>query len=101
MIRTMNFASDADFATAMAKYIDLSLFMKYVAIEDFMAETDGLLTGMNNFYLYRDTKGISQFLPKDRDLSLGGSPSSTTRPQTPLLANAGKTLSIPSALKGT
>src|SRR5207253_3905301 len=98
MIRTMNFASDVDFATAMAHYIDLSLFMKYLAIEDFMAETDGLLTGMNNFYLYRDTKGISQFMPKDKDLSLGGPPSNANRPQRPLLANSGKNVLIRRAL---
>src|SRR5207244_8378222 len=79
MIRTMNTVSDADFASAMAPYIDLPRFMKYLAIEDFMAETDGVLTGMNNFYLYRDTKSISQFMPKDKDLSFGGSPTNPNR----------------------
>src|SRR5207245_2223382 len=56
MIRTMNTASDADFASAMAPYLDLQLFMKHLAIEDFMSETDGILTGMNNFYFYRFEK---------------------------------------------
>src|SRR5262249_35024514 len=57
MIRTMNTVSDDDFAKAMAPYISLSGFMKHLAIEDFMAETDGILSGMNNFYLYRFDNG--------------------------------------------
>ncbi len=98
MIRTMNTASDADFAKAMAPYINLSFFMKELAIEDFMAETDGILTGMNNFDMYRLLSGVSQIIPNDKDLTFGGPPTNPNRPQSPLLGNAGKNVLIRRAL---
>src|SRR5881409_1619330 len=94
MIRTMNIASDADFPTAIAPYIDTALFMKELAIEDFMAEMDGLLSGMNNFNLYRFLNGISQVIPNDKDLTFGGPPSNLNRPQTPLLTAAARNVLI-------
>ena len=38
--------------------IDLGGFMRYIAVENFLAEQDGLLGnwGVNNFYLYRFQK---------------------------------------------
>ena len=73
MIRTINESPDEDFALAAGKYIDLPLLMKYVAVETFMVEWDGLVgfAAMNNFYLYRSRQnGRSQFLPKDKDAAL-------------------------------
>jgi spore coat protein H len=72
MIRTINESTDDDFAAAVGKHLDLSLFMKYLAIDSFMVEWDGLVgfVGTNNFYLYRFRNGLSQFLPKDKDASL-------------------------------
>ena len=72
MIRTINESTDDDFAAAVGKYLDLSLFMKYLAVESFMVEWDGLVgfAGMNNFDLYRFRNGLSQFIPKDKDASL-------------------------------
>ncbi len=101
MIRTMNLASDADFPTAIAPYLDISLFMKQLAIEDFMAEMDGILTGMNNFDLYRFLNGTSQVIPNDKDLSFGGPPSNLNRPQTPLLAGAARNVLIRRAFNVT
>jgi len=99
MIRTMNTASDADFASAMAPYLDLPLFMKHLAVEDFIAETDGILTGMNNFDLYRfEKKTLSQFIPKDKDLTFGGPFNKTDRDATPLLVNASKNVLIRRAM---
>lgn len=99
MIRTMNSASDAEFAAAMAAYLDLPAFMKHLAVEDFLAETDGILTGMNNFYLYRfEKKILSQFITKDKDLSFGGPPTNPNRPQMPLLVNASKNVLIRRAM---
>ena len=98
MIRRMNMASDADFAKAMAPYIDLSFFMKELAIEDFMAETDGILTGMNNFDMYRFLSGVCQIIPNDKDMTFGGPPTNPNRPQNPLLGNAGKNVLIRRAL---
>jgi spore coat protein CotH len=55
MVRTANAAPDATFAEDMSAYLDLPQFMRQVAIENFLAETDGLVGawGLNNFYVYR------------------------------------------------
>jgi spore coat protein CotH len=55
MIRTATEASAAVFRSAIAEYLDLAAFVRHVAIETFLNESDGLLgnAGMNNFYLYR------------------------------------------------
>jgi hypothetical protein len=73
MIRTINEASDATFAEAAGKYVELPLVMKYLAIETFMVEWDGLVgfDAMNNFYLYRSRQnGRAQLIPKDKDAAL-------------------------------
>ena len=47
-------------------------FLKYAAVENFLADRDGVLGdwGMNNFYLYRfEDKTVSQLLPWDKDSS--------------------------------
>jgi uncharacterized protein (TIGR03437 family) len=56
MFQTVNQASDADFPSAIAKYLDLKRVAHYVGTEDTMGEWDGFLGdiyGMNNFFLYR------------------------------------------------
>jgi spore coat protein CotH len=73
MIRTINESSDEDFAAAVGRYLDLQQIVKYVAIEEFIVEWDGLVgfAGMNNFYLYRSWQtGQSQLIPKDKDAAL-------------------------------
>jgi spore coat protein CotH len=73
MIRTVNEASDANFATGVGRFLDLGLFMKHMAVESFMVEWDGItgFAGMNNFDLYRfRSDGRSQFIPKDKDAAL-------------------------------
>jgi spore coat protein CotH len=69
MIRTINESSDDDFAAAVGKYLDTTLFMKYLAVELFTVEWDGFAGNWetNNFYLYRSQAGRSQLIPKDRD----------------------------------
>jgi CotH kinase protein len=70
MIRAINEAPDEDFAAAVGEYLDLRLFMKQVAIENFLVDWDGI-TGnwaTNNFYLYRFRESTrSQFIPWDKD----------------------------------
>ena len=80
MIRTINESADDDFADAVGKHLDLNLFMKYLAVESFMDESDGIVgaEGMNNFDLYRFRNGLSQFLPKDKDGSLASLDDSIT-----------------------
>jgi spore coat protein CotH len=70
MVREINEARDDLFLANVAVYLDLPLFMKHVAIQNLLAEWDGLVgyAGLNNFYLYRfEKKTLSQFLLWDAD----------------------------------
>ena len=70
MVREINQARDDLFETNVSAYLDLPLFMKYVAIQSLLAEWDGFLgyAGVNNLYLYRfEKKTLSQFLDWDAD----------------------------------
>jgi hypothetical protein len=70
MIRAINSGSDDQFASSVGAYIDLPLFMRYVAVQSFIAEWDGTLgyAGVNNFYLYRfEHSTRSQWIPWDED----------------------------------
>jgi spore coat protein CotH len=70
MVRAMNDAADPDFVSAVSQYLDLNLFIRHVAIHDFVAENDGILgyAGLNNFYLYRFSGTTRhQFIPWDKD----------------------------------
>jgi len=70
MVQTMNQAPDSTFASDMAKYLDLGLFSKHIALEAFIGEDDGILgyAGLNNFYFYRfEDTTRSQFLVWDKD----------------------------------
>jgi spore coat protein CotH len=70
MIQAVNETPNAIFNREVAAYLDLSKFVAHIAIENFIAEDDGILgyAGMNNFYMYRfeDSKR-SQFLAWDKD----------------------------------
>lgn len=70
MIRAVNETTDQDFTATVNPYLDLPLFMKYLAVELFTVEWDGI-TGnwsTNNFDLYRFRQSSrSQMIPKDRD----------------------------------
>ena len=62
MIRTINEAPDAVFERDVSNYVDLIRFTKQIALDNFLAESDGMLGlwGLNNFYLYR-TEDSSRF----------------------------------------
>jgi hypothetical protein len=54
----------------MTRYLDLGEFSKIIAIENFLAEDDGILgyAGLNNFYIYRfEDSDRFRFLPWDKD----------------------------------
>jgi spore coat protein CotH len=70
MVRTMNDVSDEDFVSAMSRYLDLKVFIRHIAVEGFLAESDGILgyAGLNNFDFYRFTgTTLHQFIPWDKD----------------------------------
>ena len=65
----MNEASDATFRDAIAQYLDLGAFVKHVAIEMFLNESDGVLGdyGTTNFYLYRPANSnLHVLIPWDK-----------------------------------
>jgi spore coat protein CotH len=70
MIRAINSGADDQFMSTVGVYIDLPLFMRYVAVQSVIAEWDGTLgyAGVNNFYLYRfEHSTRSQWIPWDED----------------------------------
>jgi spore coat protein CotH len=61
--KAINESSDASFLGEVSKYIDPDQFLTYIAVENAIAESDGMLgqQGMNNFYLYQLT-GQNKFV---------------------------------------
>lgn len=59
MVRAANESSDDLFAGAMAEFLDLQAFARYIALENFVSDDDGWLGfwGMNNLFLYKNQGG--------------------------------------------
>lgn len=77
MIDTINSAAPGQFRTAIDEFLDVRAFIRFAAVEAYLAELDGIFGewGMNNFYLYRPPL-LNRFtiLPWDKSHSfLGGS----------------------------
>ena len=69
LVRIVNHDSDAIFRKTVQPFLDLERFIKHIAIEIFLADSDGFSGnwGMNNFYLYRfENKDLFQFIPWDK-----------------------------------
>ncbi len=65
-------AQSSDFVGAVSPYLDLPLLMRHLAIQNFIAEPDGILggNGTANFNLYRfEASTRSQFIPWDEDIA--------------------------------
>lgn len=74
MLRLINQTPDADFPAVGPSYVDLAGFLKLLAVENYVSDSDGILSdvwGMNNFYLYRPANSKQfRFLPWDTDFTL-------------------------------
>ena len=71
-IRSINETPDETFLAQIANYIDIRKFLTYVAVENALAESDGVLgdQGMNNFYVYQsEDSSRFTFIPWDKDNS--------------------------------
>lgn len=57
LFRAVNGPDDLAWRTDVERHLDLAQFVTHVAIENFIAENDGLIgyAGMNNFYLHRES----------------------------------------------
>ena len=75
---TANVAGDAVWRSSIEEFLDLKKFIRHLAIENFLAEEDGLTGdyGPNNFYFYRfvNTNRFT-FLPWDKSNTFWESPS--------------------------
>jgi hypothetical protein len=82
---------DSVFTTVLPAHLDIEAVLRYLAVESYVAEWDGLLGafGINNFYLYRSRNGVSRFIPWDKDAAFGGFiPAPEDRIYYPILQNA-------------
>jgi uncharacterized protein (TIGR03437 family) len=65
--------SDDQFIAALSAYLDPRLFLTHIAIENVLAESDGIAGGvvaMNNFFLYQfQNSTLYQLIPWDKDLT--------------------------------
>lgn len=75
IVRLVNQTPAADLPAVVGPYLDLTQLVRYVAVQNFLAENDGFVGqwGMNNFYLYR-LEGSQRhvFIPWDDDLTFWG-----------------------------
>lgn len=74
IVRLANQTSPSDLPAVLEKYLDIKGLVRYLAVQNFLAEYDGFLGefGVNNFYLYRlEHSEQHVFIAWDDDLSLG------------------------------
>jgi spore coat protein CotH len=88
-VRAINETPEAAFAAEMRNWMDVERFLTYLAVENAVQESDGLVgrQGMNNFYLYqyRDQRRFV-FIPWDKNTTLhGGAWSARLRLETNVL----------------
>lgn len=77
MMRAIHETPDADLLRVMAGFLDLNAFMVHVAVENFLADEDGIVGnyGVNNFYFYRfEGSTRSTFIPWDKSEAFKGGP---------------------------
>lgn len=75
MMEFGNLISQTDvslFRQKVGDYLDVDGFLRYVAVNAFIANTDSYLWGGHNYYLYLDPADDKfRFIPWDQDLSMG------------------------------
>jgi spore coat protein CotH len=72
LVEAVNEARQENLEDRLGDYLDVGTFITELAIQNFLAQTDGLVggVGMNNFYLYRFAgKKLSMLIPWDQDNS--------------------------------
>jgi len=76
LVQTINQTGDASFRSTMTAYLDLTKFVRHLAVEKFLADQDGLLSdygGLNNFYFYRfDNQKLFAFIAWDKSEAFKG-----------------------------
>ncbi|MEO8677607.1 MAG: CotH kinase family protein [Vicinamibacterales bacterium] len=75
LLRLANETPAADFPAVLGPYLDINGLVRYLAVQNVVAENDGFLGefGVNNFYLYRLEHSEQHVLiPWDDDLAFNG-----------------------------
>ena len=75
LIRLINETPSSAFVETVGPYLDLTGLVRYLAVQNFLGENDGLLGqwGANNFYLYRlENKQQHVLIAWDDDLTFWG-----------------------------
>jgi len=76
LVQRINDAPQADLESRLGGYLDVNGFITQLAIQNFVAQSDGLVGGVgaNNFYLYRFAgKTLSVLIPWDQGNAFGES----------------------------
>jgi len=76
LVQRINDAPQSDLESRLGGYLDLNAFITQLAIQNFVAQSDGYVGGVgaNNFYLYRFAgKTMSVLIPWDQGNAFGGS----------------------------
>jgi spore coat protein CotH len=69
LVQRINDAPQSDLESRLAGYLDVNTFISELAVQNFVAQSDGLVGGggANNFYLYRFAgKNLSVLIPWDQ-----------------------------------
>jgi spore coat protein CotH len=72
LFRDFNEVPDEDFRQAVGEHLDLAKFIRFIAVENFLADRDSLLGhwGANNFYYYRlPGSRPAELIAWDKDLA--------------------------------
>jgi hypothetical protein len=74
LVQRINDAPRSDLESRLGGYLDVNTFIMQLAIQNFVAQSDGLVGGVgaNNFYLYRFAgKTLSVLIPWDQGNAFG------------------------------
>jgi spore coat protein CotH len=71
LVRRTHQLTTEEFVAGLGGVLSWKQFFTYLAVEMYLAESDGLLGtwGINNFYLYRASSGQFEFIPWDKDVT--------------------------------
>jgi hypothetical protein len=72
LIKDINESPDEDFERVVGARLDLAKFVRFIAVENFLADRDSILGhwGANNFYFYRFASSRpAEFIAWDKDLA--------------------------------
>jgi hypothetical protein len=72
LVQAVNDAPQYNLEDKLGDYFNVNTYITEIAVQNFLAQTDGLLgdVGMNNFYMYRFVgKRLLQLIPWDQDLA--------------------------------